>query len=41
MVNSVKLNAALGLLIPPRQLEALKEKAGLGYQMIVLAQRRA
>lgn len=40
LVNSRKLNRALRLLIPERQLETLKERAGLGYSLIVLAQRR-
>jgi 2-polyprenyl-3-methyl-5-hydroxy-6-metoxy-1,4-benzoquinol methylase len=39
VVNSARLNRALGLVIPSRYLERLKEWAGLGYQMIVLARR--
>ena len=38
-VNSFKLNAALGLLISPEKLAALKEKAGFGWQMIFLAKK--
>ncbi len=41
LTNSYKLNAALSLLIPRRRLEILKERAGLGYHMIVLARKRA
>lgn len=40
LINSDKLNAVLGLLIPWRYLQALKGWAGLGYQLIVLAQKR-
>ena len=40
VINSHKLNIVLGWLIPRRYLEALKEWAGLGYELIVLAQRR-
>ncbi len=40
LVNSYKLNKALSLLIPERLLEALKERAGFGYCIIVLAQKR-
>ena len=40
-VNSYKLNRALGWLFPVDVLEALKGRAGLGYQLLVLAQKRA
>lgn len=40
IVNSGKLNTALGWLIPPRYLEQLKEWAGLGYTLIALARKR-
>lgn len=40
-INSGKLNKALRWLIPARWLEALKERAGLGYCMIALAQKPA
>ena len=40
-LNSGKLNRALSVLIPARWLEAVKEKAGLGYCMIVVAQKRS
>ena len=39
-VNSRKVNKRLSLLIPERWLTALKERAGLGYCMIALAQRK-
>lgn len=39
LVNSYKFNRALELLIPGRLLEALKERAGFGYQLLVLAQK--
>lgn len=38
--NSYKVNAVLGLLISRQHLEALKERLGLGYTLIVLAQKR-
>ncbi len=41
MVNSEKLNSALERLIPRRWLTALKERAGLGMTVIVLARKRA
>jgi hypothetical protein len=34
------VNAALGLLISQHALEVLKERAGFGYTLIVLAQKR-
>jgi SAM-dependent methyltransferase len=40
LINSVKLNRALEVLIPRHCLEALKERAGLGLTIIVLAQKR-
>ena len=40
LVNSCKLNTALGWLVPPRYLERLKEWAGLGYTLVALAQKR-
>lgn len=39
VINSYKLNRFLGYLVPARSLEALKEWAGFGYQLIVLAQK--
>lgn len=39
VVNSCKLNRALGWVIPPRYLERLKEWAGLGYTLVALAQK--
>lgn len=38
-VNSYKLNRALELVIPRRVLDSLKERAGFGYQLVVLAQK--
>ncbi len=40
LINSYKVNAALGLFIPQRYLEKLKERAGLGYSLIVLAKKK-
>jgi len=40
LVNSAKLNRALGLVIPAACLRAVKEWAGLGYTLIVLARKR-
>jgi 2-polyprenyl-3-methyl-5-hydroxy-6-metoxy-1,4-benzoquinol methylase len=40
LINSAKVNTALGWLIPTLYLEALKEWAGFGYTLIVLAQKR-
>jgi 2-polyprenyl-3-methyl-5-hydroxy-6-metoxy-1,4-benzoquinol methylase len=40
VINSTKVNTALGLLIPKPYLESLKEWAGFGYTLIVLAQKR-
>ena len=39
LVNSYKLNTALGWVIPPRYLARFKEWAGLGYTLIALAQK--
>jgi hypothetical protein len=40
-VNSHKVNTALQLLPPASSLERWKERAGLGYTLIVLVQKRA
>ncbi len=40
LVHSYKVNTALRFLVPHEYLEALKERAGFGYQLIVLAQKR-
>jgi hypothetical protein len=40
MVNSAKLNAALSLVIPTPKIEWLKEQAGLGQTVVMLALRR-
>jgi len=40
-VNSHKLNAAARLFVSQEHLERLKEKAGFGWQMIFLAQKKA
>jgi 2-polyprenyl-3-methyl-5-hydroxy-6-metoxy-1,4-benzoquinol methylase len=40
VVNSHKLNSALGRLISRERLESWKEKAGLGYSLIILARKR-
>ena len=39
MINSYKLNAVLGSIIPQPYLESLKEWAGLGYSLLALAQK--
>jgi SAM-dependent methyltransferase len=39
LINSYKFNRALELVIPRRFLDALKERAGFGYQLVVLAQK--
>lgn len=39
LLNSHKLNTALGFFIPQKQLTAMKEWAGFGYQIIALAQK--
>lgn len=41
VINSAKLNAALQMVIPKHVLDGLKEKAGLGWQMIFLARKKA
>jgi len=41
LVNSYKLNRALGFVIPPRSLERFKEWAGFGYTLVALGRRRA
>jgi SAM-dependent methyltransferase len=41
LVNSPKLNAALGWVIPPRSLERVKEWAGFGYTLVALARKRS
>jgi ubiquinone/menaquinone biosynthesis C-methylase UbiE len=40
-VNSHKLNMALRLVIPESTLESLKGRAGLGYTLIAVAQKRS
>ena len=40
LVNSARLNRLLGLVIPEARIRELKEKAGLGYTLIVLARVR-
>lgn len=39
-VNSAKLNRFLGLVLSTERLDAWKERAGLGYTLIVLARKR-
>lgn len=39
LVNSYRLNSMLKSFVPQRRLDALKEKIGLGWQMIFLAQK--
>ena len=41
LINSSKLNAALGLLIPRNRLEALKERMGFGYSIIVVGRKKS
>ncbi len=41
LINSYKVNTALGWLIPRHYLEALKERAGLGYTLVVLARKKS
>jgi hypothetical protein len=38
LINSPKPNQALNLVIPARYLDTLKERAGFGYSLLVLAQ---
>ncbi len=40
LINSSKLNTALGFLIPQKSLDVIKERAGFGYTIILLAQKR-
>lgn len=40
LVNSYTINAVLGRLFGQKHLDAIKETAGLGYQLIVLAVKR-
>ena len=40
MVNSSKLNAALNFFLPRHSIEALKEWAGLGYIIVIVARKR-
>jgi 2-polyprenyl-3-methyl-5-hydroxy-6-metoxy-1,4-benzoquinol methylase len=40
VVNSHKLNTALGWLIPRKYLEFIKERVGLGYSIVILAKKR-
>lgn len=40
VLNSHKLNTILGFVIPRHSLDGLKERAGLGYTLIALAQKR-
>ena len=40
LINSSKLNALLGAFIGPEKLSEIKEKAGFGWQMVVLAQKK-
>ena len=39
LVNSYKLNTALGWVLPRRRLERLKEWAGFGYTLVALARK--
>ena len=41
LVNSFKVNAALGTFLSPHQVDALKEFAGFGYQLVALAQKKS
>ncbi|HXM30493.1 MAG TPA: class I SAM-dependent methyltransferase [Chthoniobacterales bacterium] len=41
VINSDKMNAALRLFISQRNLEKLKERAGWGYTLVALAQKRS
>jgi len=40
VINSHKLNTALGLLVSSHALEEWKERAGLGYSLLALARKR-
>jgi 2-polyprenyl-3-methyl-5-hydroxy-6-metoxy-1,4-benzoquinol methylase len=41
LVNSYKVNRAMRLLLPQEKIDALKERAVFGWQMIVLGQKKA
>jgi SAM-dependent methyltransferase len=41
LVNSYKLNALLSSFIPQQKLDRLREKAGFGWQQILLAEKRS
>jgi len=41
LVNSSKLNRALGSVVSPRYLERLKEWAGFGYTLVAVARKRS
>jgi 2-polyprenyl-3-methyl-5-hydroxy-6-metoxy-1,4-benzoquinol methylase len=41
LINSYRLNTIVGKLISSEKLDALKEKAGFGWQVILLAQKRS
>ena len=41
IINSPKLNKALAWLISKRRVEALKEKMGFGYSVIVMGQKKS
>lgn len=40
LVNSYKLNRAVGLIMSPSTIENLKARAGFGYQLMVLAKKK-
>ena len=40
IVNSAKINGVVSWVVPRRYLEAFKERAGLGYTLVVLAQKK-
>ncbi len=41
VINSFKLNSLAQLLLPQAKIDRLKEKAGFGWQMVFLAQKKA
>jgi 2-polyprenyl-3-methyl-5-hydroxy-6-metoxy-1,4-benzoquinol methylase len=41
LVNSYRLNRLIGLLLPQRYIDAMKLRAGFGYQFVILAQRKS
>jgi len=41
VVNSYRLTSLLGAIVRPEKVDQIKERAGFGWQMIVLAQKRA